>query len=94
MIKLNTTNLTRKVALGLGAIVVSTMTLAGANQAQAKVSIDLHFGGWGWGGPGVYHGPHYGPGYWGPSCYYFKKKWFKTGKFRWKKKYYKCMGWW
>jgi hypothetical protein len=83
----NSTSISRKIVLGLGAIVVSTMTLAGANQAQAGVKIYLGFGGV----------PHYGGhyGYWdGPSCYYFKKKWKHTGSWYWKKKYFKCMGWW
>ena len=44
-------------------------------------------GHWGHG----YYGyrPHYGGG-----CHWLKRKWYRTGKFYWKKRYYRCMGWW
>jgi hypothetical protein len=80
----------RKAILGAGAIAVSTMALTGAATAKPKVHIDLHLGGW----AGPYYGGFY-PGYRADEpCYYFKKKWFNTGKSYWKKKYFKCMGWW
>lgn len=85
----NTTSLARKVTLALGAIVVSTVAVASASQAQAGVKVYL-----GWGGGHHWSHQGHGHGHWGPSCYYFKKKWHKTGKFYWKKKYFKCMGWW
>ncbi len=28
------------------------------------------------------------------DCGYYKWKWKHTGSFHWKKKYYKCKGWW
>ena len=79
--------LTRKVALGLGAIVISTMTLASAADAKPKFHIDLHFGG---GYHGGYWGPGWGPGWGGPNCWWYLKKYKKTGKWYWKKKFYKC----
>ena len=93
MTTLNNTTLTRKIALGLGAIVVSTMTLSGAAEAKSKIHVDLHFGG---GYSGVYFGPGYGYGYgpgygWGgPNCYKYLKMYKKTGKWFWKKKFHKC----
>lgn len=59
------------------------MTLAVASQAQAGVKIYL---GTGWGG-----------GWGGPGFNYCNKYWWKyqqTGKFYYKKKYMKCMGYW
>lgn len=85
MTSLNAKSISRKVTLTLGAIIVSTMSIAGANQAQAKVHVDLHFGGWG------------GPAFVGPTFNYCNKYWWKyqkTGKFYYKKKYMKCMGYW
>lgn len=94
MTTLNTTTLTRKIALGLGAIVVSTMTLAGAAEAKSNFHIDLHFGGPGY--SGIYYGPGYGYGpgfgyvYGGPNCGKYWNKYLKTGKKYWKKKFNKC----
>lgn len=83
MSKLSIAPLARKVTLTLGALIVSTMTIASANQAQAGVKIYL---GTGWGG-----------GWVGPGFNYCNKYWWKyekTGKFKYKKKYMKCMGYW
>ncbi len=91
MTTLNKTTLTRKIALGIGAIVVSTMTLAGVADAKTKFNIDVHIGG-GYFGPGYGHGPGYGYGYgWGgPNCYQYWKLYKMTHKWYWKKKFYKC----
>ena len=88
----NTTTLTRKIALGLGAIVVSTMTLAGAADAKSNFNVHLDFGGGGLHGVHFGHGygPYYGSGWGGPNCWWYLKKYKKTGKFFWKKKFWKC----
>ncbi len=91
MTTLSKTTLSRKIALGLGALVVSTMTLAGAAQAKSNFQIDLHFG------SGGFSGVTFGTGNFGPGWNYCDKYWFKyeqTGKFKYKKKYMKCMGYW
>ena len=96
MSTLNKTTLSRKIALGLGAIVVSTMTLAGAAEAKSNFHIDLHFGGPGYSGVTFGNG-FYGNGYYGNGFNYCDKylwKYNKTGKFKYKKKYMKCMGYW
>ncbi len=85
--------LIRKLTLAAGALVVSTMTLASAADAKSNFTIHLGFGGYGgWGGG--YHGPvyGYGPGYgyYGPNCHKYWKKYKFTGKYYWKKKFYKC----
>jgi len=82
--------LIRKVTLGLGAIVISTMTLAGAANAKPNFTIHLGFGGPGY--VGGYWGPGYGYGYGylGPNCYKYWKKYKITGKWYWKNKFYKC----
>ncbi len=87
------TTLIRKVALGIGAIAISTMTLAGAANAKSNFTIHLGFGGPGY--IGGYWGPGYGYGYgygpWGgTNCHWYLKKYYKTGKWYWKKKFYKC----
>ena len=101
MTTLITTSLKRKIALALGAIVVSTMTLAGAAQAKSNFHIDLHFGAPGYSGitfgNGYYGNSYYGNGYFGNGWNYCDKylwKYNKTGKFKYKKKYMKCMGYW
>jgi hypothetical protein len=69
MTTLNNTTLTRKIALGLGAIVVSTMTLAGAAEAKSNFHIDLHFGAPGYSGVTFGNG-FYGNGFYGNSWNY------------------------
>ena len=83
MTSVMTKTLARKITLALGALVVSTMTLASANQAHAGVKIYLGSG-WnhGWVGPGFNY------------CNKYWWKYQKTGKFYFKKKYMKCMGYW
>ncbi len=91
MTKLNQTSLSRKIALALGALVVSTMTLAGAAEAKSNIQIDLHFGN------GGFSGISFGNGFVGNGWNYCDKYWWKfekTGKFKYKKKYMKCMGYW
>ena len=96
MTKLNKTTLSRKIALGLGAIVVSTMTLVGAAEAKSKIHVDLHFGTGGFSGISFGNG-YFGNGYYGNGWNYCDKYWLKfqnTGKYKYKKKYMKCMGYW
>lgn len=81
-------SLAKKIALTLGAAAIATTaSLAGTSDAEAKskFKIDLHFG-------GGYHGAHvgYGYGYRAP-CRFFKRRWHKTGKYKWKKRYFRCM---
>ena len=85
MTTLNKTTLTRKIALGLGAIVVSTMTLAGA--AEAKKTNRPHTQGGGWTGVQMPWGPGYGSG-----CAKYKKLYFLTGKKKFMEQYMQCMG--
>lgn len=91
MTRLNNTTRSRKFALGLGALAVSLMTMAGAAQAKPKFQLQLHFGNGGLGGVS------FGTGHFGHGWNYCDKYWFKyehTGKFKYKKKYMKCMGYW
>lgn len=80
-----TKSLSRKITLVLGALVVSIISIAGASQANAGVKVYLGWGGGGWGG---------GPVIGGNICDYFWFKYQKTGKFKYKEKYMKCMGYW
>ena len=89
------TSLIRKLTLGAGAILISTMTLAGAADAKTNFHINLDFGGHGGWGGGYYapvydYGPGYGFGYYGPNCHKYWKKYKITGKWYWKNKFYKC----
>ena len=86
------TSLVRKLTLAAGALVVSTMTLAGAADAKSNITVHFGFGGWGGGYYGPVYGYGYGPGYgyYGPNCYKYWKKYKITGKYYWKKKFYKC----
>jgi hypothetical protein len=96
MTKLNKTTLSRKIALALGALVVSSMTLAGAAEAKSNFQIELNFGNGGFSGVTFGTG-NIGNGWVGPGWNYCDKYWFKfqnTGKFKYKKKYMKCMGYW
>jgi len=77
-----TTSFSRKITLALGALVVSTMSIVGASQANAGVKIYL---GTGWGG---------GPALGGNICDFYWYKYKKTGKFKYKKKYFECVGIW
>lgn len=93
MINSTKTSMKRKLTLLTGALVVSTMTLAGAAEAKSNIHIDLNFGHSGYG----YSGITFGHGFFGPSWNYCDKylwKYEKTGKFKYKKKYMKCMGYW
>ncbi len=38
-----------------------------------------------YGGHGVYVA--------GPGCGYYKARWYDTGSYHWKRKYYICRGW-
>ena len=83
MTKQTTKSLSRKISLVLGALVVSTMSIAAASQANAGVKVYLGWGSWG-GGPAIG----------GNICDFYWFKYKKTGKFKYKKKYMKCMGYW
>ena len=37
---------------------------------------------------------YYKPIYHGRRCFWLKRKWYRTGRFYWKKRYYICRGWW
>jgi hypothetical protein len=96
MTKFNNTTVTRKIALMLGALVVSSMTLAGAVEAKSKIHIDLNFGTNGFSGISFGNG-YIGNGFVGNGWNYCDKYWFNfqtTGKFKYKNKYMKCMGYW
>ena len=93
------TNLTRNITLGLGAAAIAvTMTLAGAAQAKPKVNFYLSLDG-GHVGFGVSnyvdgygYGPSYGYGYgYGSPCKKYWKMYKITGKYKYKKKFKKCM---
>lgn len=78
----------KKITLGLAAATVAAMTFAGAAQAKPKVHLHLSFGAY---GPAFGIASHY-PGYgWAGPCKWYLKKYKKTGKYYWKKKFKKCM---
>lgn len=85
MTRLTNTALSRRFALLLGAVAISGIALAAPAPAEAKskFDIDIHIGsGFGYG---------YGGGYYGGPCKWFLHKYLVTGKYYWKKKYYKCV---
>lgn len=92
------TSLTRKIATTLGAISVSAMALAGAANAKSNFQLNLQFGNTGVqiDNNGV-SGVTFSTDSFGGSWNYCDKYWWKyekTGKFKYKQKYMKCMGYW
>ncbi len=86
MTKSYVNTLTRKAVLGLSAIVISTMSLVGAADAKPKFNFEIQIGSGGWAAPGIVVGSG-----WANPCWWYKKKYDKTGKLKWKTKYDECM---
>ena len=71
-------------------IAAITMGAMGASTTSASaLSVHVH-GGWGWGGPvyGHWHGGYRNP------CRHWKRKWHRTGRYRYLRKYRRCMRRW
>jgi hypothetical protein len=79
------------VAGGLAASAVATTTATTTTVPATQGNIILAHGwgghkhGWGWGG-GYGHGYGYGGG-----CRWLKRKWHRTGRHYWKKRYFRCI---
>lgn len=84
----NTKSILKKASLALAAAAIATMTVQGT--AQAKSSFSLHIG-----APGVFWGPGpvYGYGHWGHynPCRHWKRKFHRTGRIKYLKRYKRCM---
>ena len=73
----------------VAAITVGAMS-ATASTASAGVSVHVHGGHYLWGGPvyGHWHGGYRNP------CRHWKRKWHRTGRYRFLRKYRRCMRRW
>ncbi len=89
----NTTKsgIAKKITLGLAAAAISITALA--STAQAKPPFSLHISPHSGVSFSIGHGGYYGHGYHGIpwKCKWYKKKFKKTGKHFWWKKYKKCL---
>ena len=90
MTNITKSGLAKKITLGLAAAAISVTALASTAQAKKPFSfyIDPHYGVGISFGHGYHHG-HYGGIPW--KCKWLKKKYKKTGKHFWWKKYKKCL---
>ena len=82
MIKSTLATLATVTAITIGAVGATTAP------AQAGVKVYLGHGGWGHGGWG--HGHGWGYGHYNP-CRHWKRKYNRTGRYRFLRKYRRCM---
>ncbi|MEM7496123.1 MAG: hypothetical protein AAF471_08475 [Myxococcota bacterium] len=77
----------KKTLLGLAAAAAITVTaLSGTTTAAQAGKVQIHIGGWGHGHYGFYGGH----GYRNP-CRHWKRKWRRTGRYYFLRRYRRCM---
>ena len=78
----------KKTILGIAAATAITVTaLSGTATTAQAGSFQLHIGGWGHGHGGFYGGH----GYYVNPCRRWKRKWRRTGRYYFLRKYRRCM---
>lgn len=76
----------KKTLLGIAAAAAITVTaLSGTATTAQAGTFNFHVG-----IPGVTHG-FYGGGFYGNPCYHWKRKWQKTGRLKFLRRYRRCM---
>ena len=80
----------KKILTAAAIATVVTVGAVGTTTAPAEAGTKFHFS---VGGP--YWGPgHYGHGYYGNPCRKFKRAYHRTGRYRYLRKYRRCMRHW